>query len=255
MKKSYVLLPALLLAAGLGHAQGVRVGTAGTPDASAVLDVSADPANPKGLLPPRLTQAERNAIAAPAAGLVVYQTDATPGFYYYTGTAWTALGATGPAGPVGPQGPTGTTGPTGATGPTGPQGIIAVTGFSGAINTVAANSSSYVFAGPTATVTITSSTQKLVASAVAPLGLTAGGPVRVLMGVCYQPTAGGTITNFFGFNYSIVELSTVRTGQPVSATVTGLAPGTYRVGVGVYNMSTSNIDKNDFVNGWVMVVN
>ena len=37
-----------------------------------------------------MTQTQRNAIAAPAAGLLIYQTNNTPGFYYYSGTAWTA---------------------------------------------------------------------------------------------------------------------------------------------------------------------
>lgn len=37
---------------------------------------------------PRLTQAQRNSILSPATGLIIYQTDNTTGFYYYTGSAW-----------------------------------------------------------------------------------------------------------------------------------------------------------------------
>ncbi|QMU30464.1 beta strand repeat-containing protein [Adhaeribacter radiodurans] len=60
-----------------------------TPDASAVLDVYS---TSKGVLVPRLNEAQRTAIASPAIGLLVYQTDgATPGFYYYTGTTWTPI--------------------------------------------------------------------------------------------------------------------------------------------------------------------
>jgi hypothetical protein len=35
-----------------------------------------------------MTQTQRNAISSPATGLLIYQTDATPGFYVYDGTAW-----------------------------------------------------------------------------------------------------------------------------------------------------------------------
>ncbi len=49
----------------------VGIGTA-TPNASALLDVSS---TTKGLLPPRMTTAQRNTIASPAAGLQIYNTD------------------------------------------------------------------------------------------------------------------------------------------------------------------------------------
>ena len=88
-----ILLPVLLLFATAAGAQGVAVGNDNTPpDASAVLDIRSDS---KGLLIPRLTQAQRNAIATPATGLLIYQTDATPGFYCNSGTpaapVWTPL--------------------------------------------------------------------------------------------------------------------------------------------------------------------
>jgi len=60
-----------------------------TPDNSAMLDISS---TSKGLLIPRMTQAERDAIGSPAEGLMIYQTDGTAGFYYYNGTVWTAVG-------------------------------------------------------------------------------------------------------------------------------------------------------------------
>ena len=46
----------------------------------------------KGFLPPRMTTTQRDAISSPVAGLVIYQTDNTPGFYYYNGSAWVTLG-------------------------------------------------------------------------------------------------------------------------------------------------------------------
>ena len=95
------LTAALLLAAApAALAQGVRIGTAGTPDASAALDVSG---TDKGLLVPRMTQAQRTAISNPATGLLVFQTNGTqPGFWYNAGTpaapSWLALGLTTVAG-------------------------------------------------------------------------------------------------------------------------------------------------------------
>ena len=95
MLNRYLLAPlaaVLLLAATprLAQAQtgGVRIGTPGAPDASAALDISS---TRKGLLMPRLTQAQRDAIASPASGLVIYQTNNTPGLYTYDGTAWLRL--------------------------------------------------------------------------------------------------------------------------------------------------------------------
>ncbi len=62
----------------------VGIGTT-TPDPSAKLEIRT---TNKGFLMPRLTQAQRNAIASPANGLLIYQTDNNPGFYYYNGSAW-----------------------------------------------------------------------------------------------------------------------------------------------------------------------
>jgi hypothetical protein len=46
----------------------------------------------KGFLPPRMTQTQRNAIASPAIGLEIYQTDATEGKYIYKSSGWTYIG-------------------------------------------------------------------------------------------------------------------------------------------------------------------
>jgi hypothetical protein len=55
-----------------------------SPDPSAMLDVKS---TDKGMLMPRMTLAQRNAIVSPANGLMIYQTDNTPGFYYNSGTS------------------------------------------------------------------------------------------------------------------------------------------------------------------------
>ena len=69
----------------LAQAQNVGIGTT-TPHASAALDVSS---TSKGLLPPRLTTAQRDAIATPAAGLTIYNTT-TGKLNTWNGTRWDA---------------------------------------------------------------------------------------------------------------------------------------------------------------------
>lgn len=88
MKNNIKFLAVLfLLSVGFAQAQ-VGVGTT-LPDSSAALDVTS---TTKGLLIPRMTTTERNAIATPATGLQVYDTT-TNSNWYYNGTAWTAVGA------------------------------------------------------------------------------------------------------------------------------------------------------------------
>jgi hypothetical protein len=62
-----------------------------TPNSSSLLEIKS---TTKGLLIPRMIQTQRNAIASPAKGLLIYQTDNTHGFYYYDGTAWKAISTT-----------------------------------------------------------------------------------------------------------------------------------------------------------------
>jgi hypothetical protein len=86
-----VLSLALLFISLAGYAQEVQnvgIGTA-LPDKSAVLDIQSQN---KGLLIPRLSLKQKEAIADPANGLLIYQTDAgKSGFFYFNGTKWTPL--------------------------------------------------------------------------------------------------------------------------------------------------------------------
>jgi hypothetical protein len=59
-----------------------------TPSASAKLDIVS---TTQGLLPPRMTNAQRIAIVSPVAGLMVYCTDATEGLYIYKLTGWVSI--------------------------------------------------------------------------------------------------------------------------------------------------------------------
>lgn len=157
----------LTVTAARGQNGSVGIGTE-TPEESAILDVRS---TSKGLLIPRLTSKERDAIAKPVDGLIIYNRDKNH-FEFYYNTQWHNLssglpglqgiqglkgdkgdtgaqgpqgvkgdeGVTGATGPVGPQGPIGLTGPqgpqgekgdTGAIGPAGPQGPIGLTGSQG----------------------------------------------------------------------------------------------------------------------------
>jgi len=90
MKLTLLLFATVLLLGIQTFAQtGVAINTNGADsDNSAMLDVSS---TEKGILIPRMTEAQRTAIALPAKGLLVYQNDGTEGFYYYDGSAWTNL--------------------------------------------------------------------------------------------------------------------------------------------------------------------
>lgn len=114
----------------------VGIGTA-SPDAKAALDINS---TTQGILVPRMTTTQRNAISAPTNGLLIYNLS-TNQFNYFDGTVWqSAVGNQGPAGPqgpagangaVGPAGPQGTAGANGAVGPVGPQGTAGAVGPAG----------------------------------------------------------------------------------------------------------------------------
>ena len=77
-------IAALLISAST-YAQ-VGVGTI-TPDASSMIDISS---TNKGMLAPRMTTAQRVAIATPANGLLVYDTTENA-FYFYKASVWTKI--------------------------------------------------------------------------------------------------------------------------------------------------------------------
>jgi hypothetical protein len=88
MKK---LMFSLLICVFYGNiwAQSLAINTDGSSaNSSALLDVKS---TTKGMLIPRMDSAQRAAIATPATGLLVYQTNKDSGFYYFNGTAWQQL--------------------------------------------------------------------------------------------------------------------------------------------------------------------
>lgn len=148
LPKTAILLLLFLAAISNAYSQspgaGMSVNTdKSPPHPSAMFDVSS---SSKGMLIPRMSAVELQAISNPAEGLMVYDTDQQM-FFYYKGNAWVAIGSgiPGNIGPAGPQGPTGAdgtagpVGPQGITGPAGPkgeqgiQGVAGVTGPTGPI--------------------------------------------------------------------------------------------------------------------------
>ena len=76
----------MVLLSPTAKAQNVGIGTS-TPHASSILELNA---NNRGFLPPRLTTVQRNAIASPAEGLVIYNLTVHC-LEYFDGTAWQTL--------------------------------------------------------------------------------------------------------------------------------------------------------------------
>ena len=85
MKKALAILVFLAITI-TNIAQNVGIGTT-TPAASALLDLSS---TSKGLLPPRMTTTERNAITTPATGLVIFNTT-TNSLEIRNSAAWVSL--------------------------------------------------------------------------------------------------------------------------------------------------------------------
>lgn len=90
---SSLLALAVILIARPASSQSVAINNDGSSaNPSAMLDVKS---TTKGLLIPRMTAAQRIAIAAPAEGLLVYQTDAPIGFFVFKSGSWQTPGITG----------------------------------------------------------------------------------------------------------------------------------------------------------------
>jgi len=96
--RTVVIVFGLVCLMGAIRAQSVGIGTS-TPDPSARLDVSD---TQRGILIPRLTTAERNAITNPARSLLIYNTTCNEYQYYIPGTGWVSIPTNVTAGSIGP---------------------------------------------------------------------------------------------------------------------------------------------------------
>ena len=92
MKQFYTFLAVVLVTFSTFAQVGINTEN---PDASAALDITSTTG---GLLIPRMTEAQRDAVSSPSLGLMIYQTDGTAGFYYYNGSSWAEVDDTGPVG-------------------------------------------------------------------------------------------------------------------------------------------------------------
>lgn len=94
MKKILLAIVVLFVLVTGSNAQNIfpSSGAAGigttSPNASSLLEVKS---TTKGVLFPRMTLLQRNAIVSPATSLLIYQTNNTSGYYYYNGLSWSAV--------------------------------------------------------------------------------------------------------------------------------------------------------------------
>lgn len=92
MKFKNIIIATLVMACSKASAQSFAINSNGAAaHNSAILDITS---TAKGMLVPRLSAAQRTAIAAPAKGLLVYDSTVNQ-FAYYDGTAWLMLNAGG----------------------------------------------------------------------------------------------------------------------------------------------------------------
>ena len=155
MKKLFILFAILTTVASMAQSVGINA-DGSTANTSAILDVKS---TTKGLLPPRMTFAEKTAISTPAAGLMVYCTNCgtTGEMQYYNGVAWVnfsgGAGATPITVPDAPTSPVATVGNAQAsiafTAP-GANGGSAITGY-----TVTSNPGSFTATGASSPLVVT----------------------------------------------------------------------------------------------------
>jgi hypothetical protein len=93
--KKFIYSLAIIFFVNTAYGQNVAVNTDGSvAHTSALLDIKS---TNKGMLIPRMTTAQRTAIASPATGLLVYDTEANS-FWFYNGSAWTNITGSGSGG-------------------------------------------------------------------------------------------------------------------------------------------------------------
>jgi hypothetical protein len=92
MKTTNLIFCIILILYGINTFSQVSINTDGSdPDNSAMLDVKS---TTRGVLIPRMTTAERDAISSPSNGLMIYNTSINK-FNYYNGSGWDIIGAAG----------------------------------------------------------------------------------------------------------------------------------------------------------------
>jgi hypothetical protein len=86
IKFKHVLAISLILGIHFALTAQVKIGdNPNTINSSSLLELES---TTKGVLVPRMTETQRTTIASPPTGLMLFQTDATSGFYFYNGAKW-----------------------------------------------------------------------------------------------------------------------------------------------------------------------
>jgi hypothetical protein len=83
---------------------------------------------------------------------------------------------------------------------------------------------------------------------------TNSGTIPISISLCYARSGSSTLTAFSGNNHLTADADTSRGTFAVAASGT-LPAGAYTVGYCVMNRGTQPVNNNDYVNGWMMVVN
>ena len=91
MNKQVLVCLVLALTMTAGAYGSIGIGT-DYPHPSSIMDIVS---TEKGVLLPRMTSAQKNAIPVPAQGLLIYQTDASEGFWYFDGGVWREISDSG----------------------------------------------------------------------------------------------------------------------------------------------------------------
>jgi len=191
----------------------------GSADPSAMLEVRST----LGFLAPRMLSTDRTAISSPATGLLVFQTDAPAGFYYYNGSSWQQLSTA--VGSV-----TSITAGSGLSGGSiTSSGTIAIAS-GGVTNAMLANSSLTVTAGTGmsgggsvslgGTITLTNSAPDQIVVLNNGTGISVSGTYPNFTITNTSPSSGGTVTSVGLSLPSIFNVS----GSPV--TISGTLSGT-----------------------------
>ena len=87
MKKLITLIIVASLALTIQAQTGDITNTLGATDGDFIIESTTG-----GILIPKMTMTQRDAITGHVSGLTIYQTDNTPGFYYYDGSSWVTIG-------------------------------------------------------------------------------------------------------------------------------------------------------------------
>lgn len=152
-------------------------------------------------------------------------------------------GAVGPAGPAGAQGPAGPAGAAGAVGPQGPSGVVTQVAASGLGASPAA---AVAFLAPTVQVTISAANQRVHITSSKALGSSAAGGAQDLdLWICTQLGAGAIVTQ----GQAVFDLRVAQNTRhlfTLSWVASGLANGTYNVGLCGSSGNAVNWNSNEF---------